>query len=121
VCAGDRHGHRGPFGGSTVYRAYDKRAIGVVAGAGPLRPAITLGVIDAAKPTVPVAMVGTTFCLVDAENGSIEVGDLLATSDTYGHAMKAQDPSRCLGAAIGKALAPLKTGRGLIPIIVALR
>jgi hypothetical protein len=121
VCAGDRHGHRGPFGGSTVYRAYDKRAIGVVAGAGPLRPAITLGVTDAAKPTVPVAMVGTTFCLVDAENGSIEVGDLLATSDTYGHAMKAQDPSRCLGAAIGKALAPLKTGRGLIPIIVALR
>jgi hypothetical protein len=58
---------------------------------------------------------------VDAESGAIAVGDLLTTSDTPGHAMKAQDPERAFGAVIGKALAPLRDGRDLIPILVALQ
>jgi hypothetical protein len=58
-------------------RAYDKRAIGVISGAGSLRPAITLGVSETEKPTVPIAIVGTAFCLVDAEKAPIEAGDLL--------------------------------------------
>jgi len=35
--------------------------------------------------------------------------------------MKASDHSRAFGAVIGKALRGLDTGRGLIPIIVALQ
>jgi hypothetical protein len=58
---------------------------------------------------------------VDAQYSSIDVGDLLTTSPTPGHAMKASDPLRAFGAVIGKALRPLGSGRGLIPILIALR
>jgi len=68
-----------------------------------------------------VAMIGTVYCKVDAHFGRIEVGDLLTTSDTPGHAMKAADPSRAFGAIIGKALVPFTEGRGLIPVLVALQ
>ena len=46
---------------------------------------------------------------------------VLTTSATPGHAMKAGDAAKSLGALIGKALKPLATGRGLIPILVALQ
>ena len=64
---------------------------------------------------------GKVYCKVDADYASIEVGDLLTTSSTPGHAMKADDPFKTFGAVIGKALRPLKAGRGLIPILVALQ
>jgi hypothetical protein len=102
-------------------RAYDKRAIGVVSGAGLLRPAITLGAFENENPTVPIAMLGTAFCLVDAEKAPIEAGDLLTSSDTRGHAMKALDHGQSFGAIIGKALGSLSQGRGLVPIVVALQ
>jgi hypothetical protein len=35
--------------------------------------------------------------------------------------MKACDPSRYLGSILGKALAPLPQGSGLIPVLVALQ
>ena len=57
---------------------------------------------------------------IDADHASIEVGDLLTTSSTPGHAMKAVDASRAFGAVLGKALEPLTAGRGLLPILVAL-
>jgi len=44
----------------------------------------------------PIALVGKTYCKVDAECSSIEVGDLLTTSSTIGHAMKAYDPFKAL-------------------------
>jgi len=102
-------------------RRYDKRAIGVVAGAGTLRTAITLGASADATPSVNIALVGTAFCRVDADVRPIGVGDLITTSDTAGHGMKAVDPASSFGAVIGKALAPLESGRGLIPIILALQ
>jgi hypothetical protein len=46
---------------------------------------------------------------------------MLTTSPTPGHAMKVDDPLRAFGAVIGKALRPLSTGRGLIPILIALQ
>jgi hypothetical protein len=58
---------------------------------------------------------------VDASYGPIEVGDLLTTSETPGHAMKAADASRAFGAVIGKALSALPEGRALVPILVALQ
>ena len=51
----------------------------------------------------------------------IEVGDLLTTSATPGHAMKATDPLKAFGAVIGKALRPLDSGQGLIPVLIALQ
>ncbi len=51
----------------------------------------------------------------------IEIGDLLTTSATPGHAMKATDPHKAFGAVIGKALRPLDRGQGLIPVLIALQ
>ncbi len=68
-----------------------------------------------------LALAGKVYCKVDARFGAVEVGDLLTTAPTPGHAMKADDPVRAFGAVIGKALRPLEAGTGLIPIIVALQ
>jgi hypothetical protein len=59
-------------------------------------------------------------CKVDADIASINVGDLLTTSPTKGHAQKAIDSSKATGAIIGKALGSLKKGKGKIPVIVTL-
>jgi hypothetical protein len=58
---------------------------------------------------------------VDAGASPVEVGDLLTTSETPGHAMKAGDPEKAFGSVIGKALRPLAGGRGLIPVLIALQ
>jgi len=101
--------------------AYDRRVAGVISGAGDRRPAITLGRIRSAASRVPVALVGRVFCKADASEASIEVGDLLTTASRTGHAMKATDPERAFGAVLGKALAPLQSATGLIPILVTLQ
>jgi hypothetical protein len=101
---------------------YDKKAAGVISGAGDLKPAITLGRNASANNNkVPLALVGKVYCKVDAQQHAIDVGDLLTTSATPGHAMKAIDPARSFGAVIGKALGSLSSGRGLIPILVGLQ
>ena len=61
------------------------------------------------------------FCKVDATSEPVSVGDLLTTSATSGHAMKATDPLRVFGAVLGKALRPLREGCGLIPVLVSLQ
>ena len=48
---------------------------------------------------------GKVYCDVDASNGPIEIGGLLATSRQPGRAMLAADPARAFGAVLGKALA----------------
>jgi hypothetical protein len=73
------------------------------------------------KPRQPIALLGKVYCKVDAQFGAIEVGGLLTTSTTPGHAMKADDPAKAFGAVIGKALRPLPEGRGLIPVLIALQ
>jgi hypothetical protein len=104
-----------------VKKPYDKRVAGVISGAGDLKPALILGRLQGQKDRLPIALMGRVNCRVDADYGPIEVGDLLTTSATVGHAMKASDPARSFGAVIGKALRPLKNGRDLIPILVALQ
>ena len=100
----------------------DTRAIGVVSGAGTLRPAITLGADGSPDPTsVPIAMTGTACCWVDATCNAVKAGDLLTTSARRGHAMSASGSECPAGAIIGKALTPLPTGVGLIPILIAAR
>ena len=70
---------------------------------------------------VPLAIIGIVPCKVTAENGPIEVGDLLVTSSTAGRAMKGTDRMRMLGAVAGKALQPLREGTGVIQVLVALQ
>jgi hypothetical protein len=60
-------------------------------------------------------------CKVDADIAPIEVGDLLTTSPTKGHAQKVLDSSKALGTIVGKALAPLERGKGKIPVLVMLQ
>lgn len=102
-------------------KANDSRVAGIVAGAGDYRPGIVLGRTDDTHPTMPIALVGRACCKVDATYGAISIGDLLTSSPTRGHAMKANDQKRAFGAVIGKALAPLDGGSGLIPVLVALQ
>jgi len=105
-------------------QAYDKRVVGVISGAGDLKPGIVLGrqqSLEELDKRVPVALWGRTYCKVDAGSSPVEVGDLLTTSSTPGHAMKAADPLKAFGAVIGKALVSLKSGQGLIPILIALQ
>jgi hypothetical protein len=103
------------------YQPYDKRVAGVISGAGGYKPAIVLDKQPSQSTRRPIALLGKVFCKVDAQFGAIEVGDLLTTSPTLGHAMKISDPLKAFGAVIGKALRPHKQGRGLIPILIALQ
>ena len=101
---------------------YDKKVVGVVAGAGSHRTGIIMDKQE--KSDVrrqPIALVGKVFCKVDASYGPIEVGDLLTSSATHGYAMLASDPTRAFGAILGKAMAPLGNGLGLIPILISLQ
>ncbi|MBZ5543301.1 MAG: collagen-like protein, partial [Acidobacteriia bacterium] len=70
---------------------------------------------------IPMAIVGIVPCRVSAENGRIEVGDLLVTSSTPGHAMKGTKRKRMPGAVVGKALEPLASGTGTIEVLVTLQ
>jgi hypothetical protein len=101
--------------------AYDKRVAGVVSGAGDYKPGIVLDKQGLQPNRKPVALLGKVYCKVDASYAPVEIGDLLTTSPTFGHAMKTTDQSQAFGAVIGKALRPLSGGQGLIPILVALQ
>lgn len=102
-------------------QAYDKRVAGVISGAGEYKPAIVLDGRKTSGNRQPIALMGKVFCKVDAQFGTIQVGDLLTISPTPGHAMVASEPVRAFGTIIGKALRPLLSGKGLIPILVALQ
>ncbi|CAD5372272.1 hypothetical protein RA210_U20255 [Rubrivivax sp. A210] len=72
----------------------------------------------------PVALCGRVPCKVVAENGAIKRGDLLTSSSTPGHAMRAT-PVEVAGQSfyrpgtiIGKALDPLTADKGLIDVFV---
>ena len=101
--------------------SYDRRVAGVVSGGGIYRPGIVLDRQPSSDNRAPVALVGKVYCKVDASRLPVRIGDLLTTAEHTGHAMRVEDPMRAFGAVIGKALAPLDSGKGLIPILVALQ
>jgi hypothetical protein len=101
--------------------AYDKRVAGVISGAGGYKPGMILGNNQSQNKRLPVALTGKVYCKVDAQYAPIAVGDLLTTSPSPGHAMKASDPRKAFGAVLGKALRPLEQGQGRVPILVALQ
>jgi hypothetical protein len=101
-------------------RPYDQRVAGVVSGAGNLRPGLILD-RQSGPGRRPLALSGKVWCKVDADCGAVDVGDLLTTSSTPGHAMRAADRERSFGSVLGKSLASLPSGLGLVPVLVTLR
>ncbi|MET9423356.1 hypothetical protein ABZY06_21935, partial [Streptomyces sp. NPDC006540] len=99
---------------------YDQRVAGVVSGAGEYQPGVVLDHQGAVGSRQPLALVGKVNCKVDASFGPVQTGDLLTTSLTPGHAMRADDAARSYGAVLGKAMAPLTEGTGLLPVLVTL-
>ena len=104
-------------------RAYDRTAAGVISGAGGVLPGMLMGQSGTlADGKHPVALTGRVYCLVDADaGGAVRPGDMITTSDTPGHGMKVSDFNRSHGATIGKAMTALKSGKGLVLVLVALQ
>jgi hypothetical protein len=82
---------------------------------------------DTLAGEVPVAIMGIVPTRVTAQNGPIRAGDLLTTSSRPGYAMRA---SRVVvggvaiyptGTILGKALGSLKSGRGVIQVLLMMR
>ncbi|HEV7475047.1 MAG TPA: hypothetical protein VGN90_13425 [Pyrinomonadaceae bacterium] len=102
-------------------QSYDTRVAGVISS----QPGITLGVNGEGK--VLVATTGRVRIKVDASRGSIQVGDLLVTSDVAGVAMKSQPIDvggvqiHRPGTLVGKALEPLAKGTGEILVLLSLQ
>jgi hypothetical protein len=104
-------------------KPYDKAVVGVISGADGFKAGLVLDrhETDADRTRMPIALMGKTFCRVDAAHGAVEVGDLLTSSPTPGHAMVASNAGKAFGTILGKALAPLDAGCRLIPILVTLQ
>ena len=100
-------------------KPYDRAVAGVVSGAGGYRPALVLDKRGTGDRRA-LALSGKVWCMVDADSDPVHPGDLLTTSSTPGHAMRASDQRRGFGAIIGKALGSLTSGRALLPVLVAL-
>jgi hypothetical protein len=101
--------------------AQDKKVVGIVSGAGEYKPGLILGRIESLQKRHPIALAGRVLCKVDAQYGAIEIGDLLTTSPTIGHAMRVSDPVKAFGCVIGKAMQRQQSGKGLIPVLISLQ
>lgn len=100
---------------------YDRRVAGVVSGANDLPAGAVLGSLPGHEDAPAIALSGRVWVRCDATNGPIAPGDLLTTSGTPGHAMKASDHVRAQGAVLGKAMTALDDGRGLVLVLVSLQ
>ena len=103
-------------------RAYDRRVAGIISGAGDVKPGMMMrqeGTLADGK--YPVALSGRVNVWADATRGAIRPGDLLTTSATPGHAMKANNAAKAQGAIIGKAMTGLKAGKGMVLVLVTLQ
>lgn len=95
--------------------AYDPRVIGVVSGAGGLRPGLVLGTREDGTSDLPVALNGQVYVRISSEGGAVSPGDLLVPSGRPGVAMRAADRQRAFGAVLGKALESFEGGENSAP------
>lgn len=103
-------------------KSYDRCVAGVISGAGEITPGIMISQKGSiADGEYPVALTGRVYCWADASYGSIEIGDLMTTSETTGHAKKVTDFTSAQGSILGKAMSSLKEGKGLVLILVTLQ
>lgn len=103
--------------------AFDKKVAGVISGAGGVKTGMLMGQTGTkADGKHAVALTGRVYCWVDADaGGAIAPGDLITTSATPGHGMKAGNDTRGSGALIGKAMSSLPSGKGLVLVLVSLQ
>lgn len=101
--------------------AYNRRVAGVISGANNLSAGMVLSNPAGGKISMPIALTGRVWVYCDASKNPIAPGDLLTTSTIAGHAMKVISYTRAQGAIIGKAMTRLKTGRGLVLVLVSLQ
>jgi hypothetical protein len=102
--------------------AYNRCVAGVVSGANNFAVGAVLGNLPGHEDAPAIALSGRVYVHCDAATGAIEPGDLLTTSATPGHAMRATDNDRAHGAVIGKAMEPLAAGkRGMVLVLVNLQ
>jgi len=102
-------------------RAYNRRVAGIISGANKLSTGMLLPNLDRSKPSSPIALAGRVWVFADASTGAIKPGDLLTTSPTAGHAMKVKNYRRGQGAIIGKAMSSLKSGRGMVLVLISMQ
>jgi hypothetical protein len=101
---------------------YDSKVAGIVSGAGGVKPGMLMGQKGTkADGKHPVALTGRVYCWVDATHGAVQPGDMITTSSTPGHGMKASDRERAFGSIIGKAMTGLDSGKGLVLVLVSLQ
>jgi len=94
----------------------------VVSGAGDIPVGAILGNLPGHEDAPPVALSGRVWVRCDASSTAIAPGDMLTTSDTPGHAMKAADRARAYGTILGKSMTALAQGeRGLVLVLVNLQ
>ena len=101
--------------------SYNRRVAGVVSGANNLAAGMILSDLQGAENSFPVALSGRVWVYADATRNVIKPGDLLTTSATPGHAMKVTKYRRAQGAIIGKAMTELKSGKGLVLVLVSMQ
>lgn len=104
-------------------RSANNRAVaGVVSGANDFSAGAVLGNLPGQEDAPPIALSGRVYVWCDATEHAIQPADLLTTSNTAGHAMKAVDYVVAQGAILGKAMSELKHGeRGLVLVLVSLQ
>ena len=94
----------------------------LVAGVYATKPGVVLsefGAAEAPDDHVPMGVVGVVPTKVTGEGGPIRRGDLLVTSSTQGHAMKANPDKLGFGMMLGKALENFdRSGSGVIKVLV---
>jgi hypothetical protein len=93
--------------------AYDSRVMGVISEENKI--AVYMNYMSTG---VPVCLLGSVLCKVDANYEAINIGDCLVTSSTVGHARKANPDLIKDAQLIGKALESLPSGVGMIKIWV---
>jgi hypothetical protein len=90
-------------------------------------PADPFALTYAQQGKVPLAVLGVVPVKITAENGPIQPGDLLTTSSTPGHAMRASPVNLSgidlyrPGTIIGKALESWADGAGMIQVLIVLQ
>ncbi|MBI1805868.1 MAG: hypothetical protein HYR76_02305 [Ignavibacteria bacterium] len=100
---------------------YDPKVAGVVSGAGGVKAGLTLQQHGVMEGNSLIAIAGRVYCKAEALSASIAPGDLLTTSDISGYAMKVTDKERSNGTVIGKAMSSLKSGKGLVLVLINLQ
>jgi hypothetical protein len=101
--------------------AYDKKVAGIVSGANGIEPGISMIQEDKLEAGENVALSGRVYVKADVSGGTIEPGDLLTTSSSAGHAMKAAAHDQAQGAILGKAMTSLSDGTGMVLVLVTLQ